>query len=245
MAVLELAPDAPAYLRTTADIVLVLHIGGGSLGIVSGFAALAFRKGSSAHRAAGNIFFVAMLTMSAIGAIVSPMLHDRISATAGVLTFYLVATAWATALRKEGTIGRFEPIAAIVPFAVMIAGAIFIMLAANDPSGTIDKQPPQAMYIFLIVGAIAAAGDVHVLVRRGISGAQRIARHLWRMCFALFVAAGSFFLGQQQVFPKEWRGSAWLFLPALAPLALMLFWLARTYLTRASRRSAEIAYARR
>ena len=84
MAVLELAPDAPAYLRTTADIVLVLHIGGGSLGIVSGFAALAFRKGSSAHRAAGNIFFVAMLTMSAIGAIVSPMLHDRISATAGV-----------------------------------------------------------------------------------------------------------------------------------------------------------------
>jgi hypothetical protein len=34
-----------------------------------------------------------------------------------------------------------------------------------------------------------------MLARGGVLGAKRIARHLWRMCFGLFIAAGSFFLG--------------------------------------------------
>jgi hypothetical protein len=37
MAVLELAPDTPAYVKFAADMALILHIGGGGLGIVSGF----------------------------------------------------------------------------------------------------------------------------------------------------------------------------------------------------------------
>ncbi|MBI1213078.1 MAG: hypothetical protein GC190_16565 [Alphaproteobacteria bacterium] len=244
MAVLHLAPDAPAVLRTAADFALIFHIGGGSLGMISGAAALVFKKGSAAHRAAGNIFFVSMLTMSGIGAVVAPMLNDRVSSTAGVLTFYLVATAWAAALRKDGNIGVFERIAIVVPLSVLVVGAIFIYMAAHDPSGTVDRQPVQALYIFLLIGAIAALGDVHNILRRGLSGAQRIARHLWRMCFSLFIATGSFFLGQQQVLPKEWHGSPLLFLPVLAPLALMVFWLARTYLTAAFRApQGSVAYA--
>ena len=39
-----------------------------------------------------------------------------------------------------------------------------------------------------------------------ISGAQRITRHLWQMCVALFIAAASFFLGQAKVFPASVRG---------------------------------------
>jgi hypothetical protein len=57
--------------------------------------------------------------------------------------------------------------------------------------------------------------------------AQRISRHLWRMCFAFFIATGSFFLGQQDVLPKAVRGSAILFVLAFAPFAVMPFWLVR------------------
>jgi hypothetical protein len=42
---------------------------------------------------------------------------------------------------------------------------------------------------------LAAAGDLRMLVRGGLFGAKRIARHLWRMCFGLFIASGSFFFG--------------------------------------------------
>ena len=80
------------------------------------------------------------------------------------------------------------------------------------------------------MGAIAAAGDLKMILRGGISGAARIARHLWRMSAALTVASGSFFLGQQRIMPASMRGSPWLFLPVIAPLVLMVFWLFRVRL---------------
>src|ERR1022692_5020033 len=56
-----------------------------------------------------------------------------------------------------------------------------------------------------------------------VFSAERIVRHLWRMCFGFFIATGSFFLGQQQVFPAWLRGSSVLFIPALLPLVLLIF----------------------
>ena len=67
----------------------------------------------------------------------------------------------------------------------------------------------------------------HRLARGGISGRQRITRHLWRMCYGLFIATGSFFLGQQQVFPAFLRGSIFPTLPALLPLPLLVYWFLR------------------
>src|SRR5207247_3766778 len=55
---------------------------------------------------------------------------------------------------------------------------------------------PVGMILFMgSVCLLAAAGDVRMLVRGGVAGVKRISRHLWRMCFGLFIAAGSFFFG--------------------------------------------------
>ena len=77
------------------------------------------------------------------------------------------------------------------------------------------------------VALAAAIGDVRVLRGRILTGTLRLRRHLWRMCYALFVASGSFFLGQAQVFPKPIRIGPLLAIPALLPLVLMFYWLAR------------------
>ena len=47
------------------------------------------------------------------------------------------------------------------------------------------------------------------------------------MCYALFIATGSFLLGQQQVFPAFLRGSIFLTVPALLPLPLLIYWFLR------------------
>ena len=47
------------------------------------------------------------------------------------------------------------------------------------------------------------------------------------MCFGLLIATGSFFLGQQLVFPAFHRGSMFLTVPALLPLPLLIYWLLR------------------
>ena len=110
-----------------------------------------------------------------------------------------------------------------------------LTLGVRVASGQAEPQKgvPIGMYFFLsTVVLLAAAGDIRMLVHGGISGTQRLVRHLWRMCFGLFIATGSFFLGQQQVFPAFVRRANILFVPALLPLALLIFWLIRVRLKK-------------
>jgi hypothetical protein len=173
-----------------------------------------------------------MLSMAGVGASVSPFLpagflRESPNMIAGIMTLYMVLTAWMTVRRKDGGIGRFEIGGFVVALSVAAAGVIFIVRATNSPTGTVGSTPPQAFYVFTLVGAIAAASDLKVILRGGISGAPRIARHLWRMCTALTVSSGSFFLGQQKFLPVSWQGSPLLFISVLAPLALLFFWMIR------------------
>jgi hypothetical protein len=147
------------------------------------------------------------------------------SVSVAILTIYLATTAWMTVRRKDGSVGLFEKGAFLVAFGVAAALLIFGVHAASIPTAKAGEYVPY--FVFASFAGFAAALDLKVILRGGISGAQRIGRHLWRMCFALFFAAAFFFLGQQQVFPKLMRGSPILVVLALAPLALMIFWLLR------------------
>jgi hypothetical protein len=136
--------------------------------------------------------------------------------------FYLVATAWVTVRRMEGSAGLFEIGSGVVALSIAVAGVTFGLQAANSATGLIEGQPAGTAFMFATVAVLAAIGDLSIIARRGVAGTRRIARHLWRMCFA-----GSFFLGQQQVLTASMRGSSWLFLPEIAVLGLMIFWLVR------------------
>jgi peptidoglycan/LPS O-acetylase OafA/YrhL len=52
------------------------------------------------------------------------------------------------------------------------------------------------------------------------------------MCFSLFIASGSFFLGQAKVFPKPMRIYPLLAIPAFLPLVFLLYWLVRVAFTK-------------
>ena len=57
MSVLAVDPAAPWYLKAAAEAILVLHIGGGGVGMVSGAVALVARKGGRVHGWTGKAFF--------------------------------------------------------------------------------------------------------------------------------------------------------------------------------------------
>jgi len=78
---------------------------------------------------------------------------------------------------------------------------------------------------------LAAIGDFSVILRRGIAGAQRIARHLWRLCFGLFIAVGSF-AAQGAKIPPPGVGAKVLLASMLVVVAVMLYWLVRVLLTK-------------
>ena|SRR5688500_9577578 len=81
--------------------------------------------------------------------------------------------------------------------------------------------------LFAIVALSSGASDVRVARSGPLRGASRLARHLWRMCFALWIAAGSFFLGQADKLPEVLRIPALLAVPVLIPLVAMVYWLWR------------------
>ncbi len=102
---------------------------------------------------------------------------------------------------------------------------------ANSPSGRINGVPPAPLFVFGAVALLAGLGDIRMILSRGLQGRHRLVRHLWRMCFSLFIASGSFFLGQAQVFPKPMRIYPLLAIPAFLPLVFLIYWLVRVSLT--------------
>ena len=205
--------------------ILLLHISAGAAGIVSGFVTVFFRKGSRQHALAGKVFAICMLTMAGAGVYLAFMKLRPGDVLGGAITFYLVATSWMTARRKQPATSLFDWGALLVVLTVATIDVTFGFEAAVSQTGLKFGYSP-GPYLFLgSVALIAVAGDMRMLMRGGVSGTQRIARHLWRMCFALFIAASSIFLARQHLFPALVRQSGVLYLLSFLPLILMIYWL--------------------
>ena len=207
--------------------ILVVHILAGLVGLATGYVALYSAKGGPLHRKAGTLFVYAMLPMSMTGMLVAAIegVAPAINIPAAAVTFYMVVTALTTVRPIGGGPKRLDTAGMIFAFAVGFCCLVF----AVSLIGRGGRQAGMAfpLFIFGIVALSGGAGDRRMINAGGIHGAARLRRHLWRMCFALFVAAGSFFLGQADEFPEALRITPLLAFPVLAVLATMVYWLRR------------------
>jgi uncharacterized membrane protein len=224
-------PASPWWMHAVSATALTIHIGGGIVGLLSGTAALIVRKGGRLHRITGDLFVIAMLIMAAVGAAMALLLQQWPNVLGGTFTFYLIGSGWTTMHRPPDQRARLDTAAMLFAAATAAMGASMTWIGAHNPGGTIGSQPYQQLAIFTAIAALAAIMDARMVARGGISGRPRLARHIWRMCLGVFVAAGSFFLGQQQVFPAVLQGAPILFVPVLGPLLAMAFWLVRIRFT--------------
>ena len=205
---------------------IVLHVLAGSLALLASAVALASAKGARLHRQSGQLFVGAMLVMALTGAALALTRREEGSVLGGMLAAYLVLTGMTTVRRAVPRWLHVGPL--LLALAVGLASATLVatMVAAGERARGGVPVP-----MFVLFGAVAlgaAAGDLRVLSAGPREGARRLRRHLWRMCFATFIATGSFFLGQMQVFPPALRVPALLAVPAFLPLALLGYWLLRT-----------------
>ena len=217
---------------------LIAHIVCGGVAICAGAVALVAPKGERVLRAAGTLFFLSMLVMSASGAYFALALPGAAAfprmgtAIVGGLTFNLVLSAWMTVRRPAGAIGLFEMISMTCNLAAALILCVMASLAVTSADGLFDGINETPYLLAALLAGVLTAFDISVIRRGGVSGRSRIARHLWRMCFALFLANAFFFIGQQKTMPPDVRGATVLTLIALSPLAFMIFWLLRTRLAK-------------
>jgi len=236
---------------------VLIHIFAGLLAIVAGAVALSVWKGGTLHRRSGTIFVYTMLVMSGTGAGMAIVKAISLSpaplglklqgdAMGGLLTFYLVVTALLT-VRPPAPKYQWVNVAAnVAAFAMFATACYWGFEALGNPNGKRGGYPAAMYFIQGSIALLAAIGDWRAIVLHGLRGAQRLGRHLWRMCFAMFIATASLFLGQTQVFPEELRKPLLLAAPVLLVIGALLYWLVRISVPRwrpAARRPASIPTA--
>jgi len=207
--------------------ILILHICAGTLAIPSGFFAAMFRKGSRQHALAGDVFVGSMLSMAAAGVWLASMKREPGNIVGGTLTLYLVSTAWTTAKRRIQQTNVLDWGALLVVLSLTVVELTWGIEAAVSPIGRKYDYPPGPYFFLGSVALLATVGDIRLLLQSGSAGGNRIARHLWRMCFGWFIASSSLFLARQKLFPELMRKSGSLLLLSFLPLLVMIFWLVR------------------
>src|SRR5262249_32893874 len=144
------------------------------------------KKGGIVHRYSGLLFVGAMAIMGVSAAILG-------NANGGLMTVYFVGTALTTVRPASAWTRTLNVVALMVAVGLAVLDFVGGVKALESPGGLL-KGVPFAMFFFLAaVLLLAAAGDLRIMRFGAPRGRPRLARHLWRMCFALFIAAGSFF----------------------------------------------------
>jgi hypothetical protein len=216
---------------TSAGIIwlaLAVHFAAGLIAIVTGTIALAVAKGGPLHKRSGLAFTWAMVTLGLTAAGIGTYENIPGQVIAGLLAAYLVYTAMATVKPPPGIGQRFNAVLMVLAFAsagTLLYGGVTEWL---DPAVKVVGRPrvvPPLIGGMVIL--LAAIGDLRAIRAGGLHGSRRLARHLWRMCFGLFIATGSFFLGQMKFIPEPVRIVPLLFVLAFAPLLFLFYWMWR------------------
>jgi hypothetical protein len=206
-----------------AYVVWLIHFPTGTVALLAAIAALYYVKGSSRHIRAGRIFIVSMLIMLFSGGVAGWIKKSPDDVLMAAMIIYTVFTAWLTVHRRAGETGIMEYLAL-----TYLLGWLFVTLAIDTTWELV--RDPNFYVIMPLFAALFAAGDVYNLLLGGLTGAQRLARHIWRVCFSLIWAAMAF--GDKII--KLMHSSIEemphvLYGPALFVLCLMFYWLYRVY----------------
>ena len=213
-------------------MLLPIHITAGGLAIVLGAVALLVKKGGTIHRRSGRLFVCAMLVMGATGSTLGFLKGGPTDGNvfAGFVVAYFVCTALATVRPVSPWTPRIHAVALVAAVGFTIAQIASGVGAWDSPRHVRNGVPAVMHFFFATIFILAAAGDLRVL-RFGVPrGGPRLARHLWRMCFALFIAAGSFFSIRERVakiLPEPFTTGPMRALPILLLFGAMFYWLWR------------------
>jgi hypothetical protein len=212
-------------------LALAVHFAAGLASIAAGTIALSVSKGGRFHKQSGLLFTWAMVILGLTAAGIGTYENRPGQVLGGLLAAYLVFTAMTTVKSLPRIGHRLDVALMVVAFVFAVAMLYEGATEWLDPTVKVAGRP--RVVPPLVIGTVmllAAIGDLRAIRAGGLQGSRRLARHLWRMCFGLFIATGSFFLGQMNFIPQPVRYMPLLLVLAFAPILLLIYWLWRVRL---------------
>src|SRR6056297_930578 len=166
-------------------IVWAIHAPAGTVVLVAAVVAMFVAKGGATHRKAGFCFTVSMMVMLVSGIAAAYLKESIDDMMLGAIVMYAVITAWLAVHHKKNETGLPEVVALI-----WVVG--FAITAFSISLGWREVEAPLAYLVWGGLAILCALGDIRNLYQSGLSGAQRIIRHVWRIGFSLVWAALAF-----------------------------------------------------
>lgn len=166
-------------------IVWAIHAPAGTVVLVTAVLAMFVEKGSAHHKKAGSWFTASMMVMLASGIAAAYLKNSIDDMMLGGMVMYTVFTAWLAARHKKNEPGLME-----ITALIWIIG--FAVTAFSISMGWREVQAPIAYVMWGGLAILLALGDIRNLFHSGLSGSQRIIRHVWRIGFSLVWAALAF-----------------------------------------------------
>ena len=211
-------------------VLLPIHIIAAGVGLLAGAVALSAAKGRLVHRRSGIIFVYAMIAMCASAAVAAILKAQAVNVMAALMTSYLVLTGLLTVRPPSDSARRQIVALMLVALALGVAMFAAAFVAVARPSGRLFGYPALPFFLFGVLGVAGAAGDWRTIRTAALRRAPRLARHLWRMSMAMFIATASFFSIRSRVaavFPAALTGGMARSIPVLLVIMTMFYWLWR------------------
>lgn len=208
-------------------MLVFLHILTGTVALISGALSFAVTKGSNSHKKFGLAFVISMIVMAMSGALLAFLAMEKLNMVAGLVTFYLVVTAYLTVHPPKNNAIIVHSILMTLGFTIGVYAIYTGLTALNNGLSSLDGNPVQAIIVFGSVSLLAAALDIRVITKGRLKYKWQLVRHVWRIGFAMLIATASFFLGQSQFIPEAMRNIFTLVGPVVLVLCLTAYWVIR------------------
>jgi hypothetical protein len=207
-------------------IVWAIHTPAGTIVLVTAVLAMFAKKGSALHRKAGSCFTVSMMVMLVSGIAAAYLKNSIGDMMLGAIVMYTVFTAWLTVHHKKNETGLLE-----VTALIWVVG--FAITAFAISMGWREEEAPFAYLIWGGLAILFALGDIRNLYHLGLSGTQRIIRHVSRIGFSLVWATLAFtdkIVKMMGANVKSMQGEQLLLIvgiPTMLILITILYWITK------------------
>ena len=202
---------------------LLLHIAGGSIGLISGSINLIRRKGDKKHKSIGRIFLYSMLTAGFTSLILSTIHPNSFLFMVGVFTLYMVGTGSRYIyLKMLGNMQGPKAIDWIISISMLLAGIYLLGIGIKNIAG--ENMFGIVFIVFGLIGLNFVRIDINNYRGRIKEKNYWLLVHLQRMTGSYIAAFTAFLVVNAHYLPIEFPAIVVWLLPTVILTPLIVRW---------------------
>lgn len=204
-------------------ILLILHITGGSIGLITGAINIIRRKGDAIHKRVGRFFLYGMLTAGSSAVVMSLLHPNHFLMIVGLFTLYMVGTGYRYIhLRLMEIDNGPKNLDWVLTYGMGLAGILFIVMGALQ---LMKGNTFGIVYlVFAGIGFLFIKMDFDNYNEKSRHKNYWLLAHLQRMIGGYIAALTAFLVVNADLFPKVIPAMVYWLLPTVILTPLIIYW---------------------